>query len=141
MVEAERPIVSRMQALETSVARLGTRIARSIDMSRVRHRFAVSVLAAVVGLGCADLSAQGADAKPLNPPRTQNDLNHERRAACRDLRGPEFRECIANYVGTPDPPRDPQAIPGAPEDKPRKPAAPVPQPQDDPPGTGDPGTK
>jgi hypothetical protein len=35
-----------------------------------------------------------------NPPRTQADIQKERMAACKALRGQAFKDCMQNYVGT-----------------------------------------
>jgi len=59
----------------------------------------MSVLAVACGLGAIEATAQAADVAPPNPPRSQQEMMRERRDACRDLRGSELKECMANYVG------------------------------------------
>jgi hypothetical protein len=51
----------------------------------------------------------------------------ERRAACRDLRDAEFRECMNNYVGTPEKSNRLESDSGKREDKPDLPPASEPQ--------------
>jgi hypothetical protein len=58
--------------------------------------FGVAVAAACT-LGAVDPCA--AEATPANPPRTQQDMQRERMAACHGLHGAELKDCMANYVG------------------------------------------
>jgi hypothetical protein len=67
-------------------------------------------------------------------------MMQERGAACRDLRGPELKECMANYVGTPAESQNPQSDQG-PRGKSDQPPVPAVPSQDRGPGTGDPSKK
>jgi len=73
-----------------------------VDMDTTRLRFAIAAIGAACGLASAALDARAMDVAPPNPPRTQQQILKERMAACRDLRGPALRDCMANYVGTPE---------------------------------------
>ena len=93
------------------------------------------LLAFVACAGSLDLHAQAGDPKSTNPPRSQQDIMRERRVACHDLKGAEFRECVNNYVGTrPEPkdadatarPQDPKSPPD-PQTPPSAPAKPEPK--------------
>ena len=63
---------------------------------------AISAFAIACSLAGIEAGAQATNVAPENPPRTQQQIMQERRAACRDLRDAEFRECMNNYVGTPE---------------------------------------
>ena len=67
---------------------------------KLRHKLAIAAVTAACSLELID--ARGADAQSPNPPRTQQEMMKERYAACRDLHGSALKECMANYVGTPD---------------------------------------
>jgi len=92
-------------------------------------RFTISALALC---GAISLGGQAAEVPPPNPPRSQQDLGHEREAACRDLHGPELKECMANYVGTPDKPQNPnpQSDRGTPGNSSEKAPVPIPPSED-----------
>src|SRR5215470_9884670 len=71
-------------------------VAGLFDMKAI----AISVFIVAACTSRIEASAQATDIAPANPPRTQQEIMRERRAACRDLKGAEFRECMNNYVGT-----------------------------------------
>ena len=95
---------------------------------KLQHRLAITAVAAACSLGSIELNAAGADAGSPNPPRTQQEMMKERYAACRDLHGPALRECMSNYVGTPD--KNLQQDQGTGDDTSAKPSAPARPPKD-----------
>jgi hypothetical protein len=99
---------------------------------------AISLFAIACSLGWIEAGAQATNVAPPNPPRTQQEIMHERRAACADLREAEFRECMNSYVGTPDKSQGLESDAGKHDDKPDPPPASEPQPKPDPPERSDP---
>lgn len=88
---------------------------------------AISAFAIPCLLAWIEAGAQATNVAPENPPRTQQQIMQERRAACRDLRDAEFRECMNNYVGTPEKSNRLESDSGKREDKPDLPPASEPQ--------------
>lgn len=88
---------------------------------------AISAFAVTCCLGWVEARGQATNVEPPNPPRTQQEIMQERRAACHDLREAEFRECMNNYVGTPDKSQSLDSDAGKHENKPDPPPATEPQ--------------
>jgi hypothetical protein len=61
------------------------------------HRITLSLFAAALTSAYAG-ALQGEQAMN-NPPRTQADMQKERMAACKELRGQPLKDCMQNYVG------------------------------------------
>ena len=99
---------------------------------------AISAFAIACSLGWIEAGAQATNVAPENPPRTQQQIMQERRAACRDLHDAEFRECMNNYVGTPEKSNRLESDLGKRQDKPDTLPASEPQPKPDPPEDSDP---
>ena len=94
---------------------------------------AISAFAVTCCLGWSEAGAQATNVEPPNPPRTQQEIMQERRAACRDLRDAEFRECMNNYVGTPDKSQSLESESAKRDDKANPPQTSEPQPKPNPP--------
>jgi hypothetical protein len=62
------------------------------------HRITLSLFA--VALTFAYAGALQGEQAMNNPPRSQADIQKERMAACKQLRGQTFKDCMQNYVGT-----------------------------------------
>jgi len=62
------------------------------------HRITLLLFAAVLTSGYVG-PVQGEHAMN-NPPRTQGDIQKETMAACKELRGQAFKDCMQSYVGT-----------------------------------------
>ena len=99
---------------------------------------AISGFAIACSLAWIEACAQATNVPPANPPRTQQEIMQERRAACRDLRAGEFSECMNNYVGTRDKSQNLESDSGRREDRPEPPPASEPQPKPDPAEHSDP---
>ena len=116
------------------IARIVSNPSRGVDM----RMLAIGAFAAMCWLGWIEACAQAANVAPANPPRTQQEIMQERRAACRDLRGAEFRECMNNYVGTRDKSKSLDSESDKRADKPDPLPPTDPQPKPDAPGHSDP---
>ena len=92
-------------------------------MYKFGHRPVMTAIVATC-LGLIPCMAACGDVKPPNPPRTQQDIMKERYHACRDLRGPALKDCLANYVGQRDQPRALSLDPGPLDPPPREPGPP-----------------
>jgi hypothetical protein len=97
------------QALETRCMCPGTRVAQPVQVilakgfdMKLRRKLAISAVSAVWSIGLIEVNAADADTESPNPPRSQQKMMNERYAACRDLHGAALKDCMANYVGTPD---------------------------------------
>jgi hypothetical protein len=99
---------------------------------------AISAFAIACSLGWTEAGAQATNVAPPNPPRTQQEIMRERRAACADLREAEFRECMNDYVGTPDKSQSIESDSGKRDDKPDPPQTSEPQPKPNAPEHSDP---